>query len=448
MSIGTPPQKVSVQIDTGSSDLWVPSNTASQCEDKNCPVGGFNSDASTTFQEVAEGEFLISYADTTKITGDYISETVTIGGTTIQQMLLGLATKAVEPDTADPLLGILGVGLESGEAAFQESGGEANQTYPNYVSRLVEGGFINTRAYSVWLNDEDASSGSILFGGLDEAKFTGPLVALPIQPDPVNSTNTPNNITSFNVLVDNIKVAGASQKIVYSSPLSISVVLDTGTSFTYLPDPWASTIANGVGAVNQTGSLLVPCTLASSPATFDFQFGNSNGPVISVPIAQFVIPIPVADSSATLPGGVTACQWALLSSGNDGTPNLFGDTFLRSGYFVYDLDGLQVAIAQTNYNSTGSSIKEIVTAGSIPGVMSTATGTVPTGTAAAATTSPIGTSTWDLGAATGTASSGSSGKPKGAGASLQPPSRSITAAVAGGLTVFCALIGGSLLTFV
>lgn len=249
-------------------------------------------------------------------------------------------------------------------------------------------------------------------------------------------------MTSFNVLLDNIVITGAAQKTVYSANVSVPVVLDSGTSLTYLPEGFANTIANGVGAVNINQTLLIPCSVASTPATITFQFGNSNGPSIVIPIGQFVIPFPADEPTFTLPKGGQACNWGILAS-DDGTANLFGDSFMRSGYFVYDLDANQVAMAQTNFNATTSNVQEIATPGVIPGVTSTATGTIPAAenTGAASATS-VGTATFNLGAATGTA-----GK-KSAGSSLQPPSRSITVAVAGGLTVLFGMVGASMLAFV
>lgn len=46
------------------------------------------------------------------------------------------------------------------------------------VDTLVNSSIISTTAYSLWFNDEDAGSGSILLGGVDTSKYSGDLVML------------------------------------------------------------------------------------------------------------------------------------------------------------------------------------------------------------------------------------------------------------------------------
>jgi len=71
--------------------------------------------------------------------------------------------------------------------------------------------------------------------------------------------------------------------------------------------------------------------------------------------------------------GKAACQFGIEPAGQN--PVLFGDTFLRSAYVVYDLDNEQVSIAQTDFNATTSNVQEIKAgAGGVPNVASTANG--------------------------------------------------------------------------
>lgn len=38
-TVGTPPQEVTLQLDTGSSDIWLPLSTAEICEESECSRG-------------------------------------------------------------------------------------------------------------------------------------------------------------------------------------------------------------------------------------------------------------------------------------------------------------------------------------------------------------------------------------------------------------------------
>ena len=148
MTIGTPPQSFSLQLDTGSSDIWIPSVHADACQrtlDVCKQFGSFDDVQSSTFAKRGpNGAFQISYQDNSAVVGDYFNETMVIGKTVIKNMTMGLALQA------DRALGIMGIGYDAGESIAATN---PDAIYPNVISQLKDQGYINTLAYSLWLND-------------------------------------------------------------------------------------------------------------------------------------------------------------------------------------------------------------------------------------------------------------------------------------------------------
>jgi Eukaryotic aspartyl protease len=358
VTIGTPPQPFSLQLDTGSSDIWVPSRQSDVCTQtrRACQAGAFQSVRSTTFVDLLRNAFQIQYVDGSQIQGDYFADVLHIGDTvTLQNMTMGLAT------TASRGLGIMGIGYSAGESVVAI---DPSAVYPNVIDQLVNQGAINSRAYSLYLNDLNADSGNILFGGVDTNKYTGDLIALPVQIDAESG-----NLTSFTVAFTGLTVMDSSGKNQLTRDnIAVPAILDSGTTDTYLPDDLANAILDGVGVTTDPSlGNVVPCDVGNEQATFVFAFGGKGGPVINVALSQFVTPLFSSDGSTPkFNGGKDACSFGISAAGNQ--PILFGDTFLRSAYAVYDLDNNQIALAQAKYGQSSSNIQEFTAGGSIPGV--------------------------------------------------------------------------------
>lgn len=146
ITIGAPPQSFGLQIDTGSSDTWVPSRSSDVCQEDpiNCGLGSYVSTLSKTYKLVARNAFQIQYQDNSQIEGDYFTDTVVLGNKSITSMQMGLARSASRG------VGILGIGFQSDESIVST---DPDSIYPNLVTQLKNQKYINSLAYSLWLND-------------------------------------------------------------------------------------------------------------------------------------------------------------------------------------------------------------------------------------------------------------------------------------------------------
>ncbi|TGO57711.1 hypothetical protein BOTNAR_0196g00120 [Botryotinia narcissicola] len=419
VTVGTPAQALSLQIDTGSSDVWVPSSSASICEDTRdggCPGGSFDYSASKTFLDVDQDAFNISYVDGTGSTGDYFQDTFSIGGETVKGFTMGLAT-----DTSISI-GIMGIGYNSSEANIQTGNGT---TYPNLPNVMVSSGLIKSNAYSLWLDDLQSRTGSILFGGIDTEKYV------------VQSSSGTDQLTPTD----------------FARP----AILDSETTITLLPDDVAAIVFEELGATvsQQLGAVVVPCALAKKTG-----FGGVGGHTIKVDVSQLVLPLTTSNGrTPTYDNGEAACQLGIQAAGSN--PTLFGDTFLRSAYAVYDLDNNRIGLAQTDFDATGSNIVPFASAGApIPSASSapneeavtqTASGiprvgvtATATGTGQAATYNPTATGLNAEDGFTSTSSATSSSK-KSAGSGGPAPFEWARVFV-GGFAITMVAVGGGIFT--
>jgi hypothetical protein len=277
--MGTPAQTLRLDIDTGSSDLWTNAagsefcqQLSNQCSDS----GTYDANSSSSYSYV-NSDFYIKYADNSFAIGDYAKDTLHIGGSDISDVQFGIGYNSSSSQ------GILGVGYETNEAAIAVDG----KTYPNLPSLLVSSGKINSAAYSLWLNDYDANEGSILFGGVDTDKYHGELATVPIIKEQ-------GVYQEFIIGLSSLTAGG--QTIFQNNPMP--VLLDSGSSLSYLPNSYAEALYSIFNAQydSNSGAAVVSCSMASSTATVDFSF---SGATISVPMNELVIVDSVQRGRAT-----------------------------------------------------------------------------------------------------------------------------------------------------
>ena len=228
---------------------------------------------------------------------------------------------------------------------------------------------INSRLYSIYLNDWQSTSGSILFGGIDNSKYHGPLQTLDILPDTITG-----GIDQFITTVTDmsVKVNGKTTRVwAHGSPgadaykndnPSLPVLLDTGSAAWSVPESYYPVIAQKFPYVDRHG--LCPCSAVDSEDTITLTFGGKID--ITIPASEFIVPIynrTTTDPYETY-SGKNQCAFMIVPSKGTGQGfDTLGDSILRSMYLVYDLDNGQMSLAQANVNSTASSDIKAVPAG-------------------------------------------------------------------------------------
>ncbi|KAF7522707.1 hypothetical protein PCG10_007221 [Penicillium crustosum] len=362
VTLGTPKQTVRLVLDTGSSDLWTNTPNSTLCAStKNvCAESGTYDSTSSSSYSFVNSDFNISYADGSGAAGDYVTDTLTIGGTTIKDFQFGLGFSSGSAE------GVLGIGYTVNEVQVGRNGDSA---YANLPKAMVNKGIIQSNAYSLWLNDLDANTGSILFGGVNTKKYHGTLQTVPVQ-------KVRGLYSEFIIALTKVSLTNSSGENTYSSSsIPAGVLLDSGSSLTYLPDALVQDIYDdlGVSYESESGIGYVECSMANDNITLSYTFSS---PTINVGIDEMVIDV----GDLYFRNGKRACVFGIVPAGS--STAVLGDTFLRSAYVVYDLANNEISLANTNFNATENDILEI----------GTGTDSVPGATAVSnpVTTAPVG----------------------------------------------------------
>lgn len=375
ISIGSTAQKMSVQLDTGSSDLWVPSTRSDMCQSPSCNAwGAFDAVASDTYQPLGDtGDFYISYGDNSEYQGNYFADTLTIGGFEVKKMTMAVVTDSanvIGDGSSTDNNGLMGIGFDSNQAHVSRNPGA--RPFLGVVSQLKKQGLIKSLSYSLWLDDIDALTGAILFGGVDTSKYSGDLIAVPMVG--FNPRDEYETVDELAIEMTSVGVTDSEGKTttLSDSDYIAPALLDSGTTVTYLPTTLLNPILDAAGAVQDPmyPRPLLACNLSTSKGSFVFGFGGSQGPKISIPLSQLVAdPDPDPQNKIVFADGTPACPF-LMREADDGRI-ILGDSFLRSAYVVYHLEAKTIALANSNINAaegtSESDIKEIVD-DNIPGI--------------------------------------------------------------------------------
>lgn len=306
VSLGTPPQPVFVQLDTGSFELWVNPDctTVSGGDAVFCQrAGHYDSTASSTASSLGTTRTLRYGIGAANIS--YFTDTISLAGSpmALRDVQFGVATASV-----DAFSGILGIGYGKGIAT----------RYPNFVDQLREQNATRVKAYTLALGSKDEREGVIVFGGVDTSKFAGKLAKLPILP----AAQSPDGVPRYWVDMESVSITPPSGVNTVYGGSGMPVFLDSGSTMTLFPANLTRAVARDFGAESpdSNGFYMIDCSLTKLNGTLDFAF---DGVTVKVPYKELT-----REVASTPP----SCFLGIMASDRF---TLLGDTFLRSAYSMF-----------------------------------------------------------------------------------------------------------------
>jgi len=305
ISIGNPPQNFKVVLDTGSSNLWVPST---QCGSIACYLHSkYDSSSSKTYKSNGTS-FEIRYGSGS-LSGFVSQDDVTIGDITIKNQLFAEATS--EPGLAfafGRFDGILGLGYDSISV---------NKIPPPFYN-MINQGKLDKPVFAFYLGSTEDQSEAI-FGGIDESHYEGKLIKIPVRRKAYWEVDFDS--IAFGDQVAELDNTGA--------------ILDTGTSLIALPSTIAELLNTEIGAKKSwNGQYTVDCAKRDSLPELTFTL---TGHKFSITPYDYILEIQGSCISAFM--GMDFPEPV-------GPLAILGDAFLRKWYSVYDLGDNSVGLAK------------------------------------------------------------------------------------------------------
>ncbi|PCH36162.1 acid protease [Wolfiporia cocos MD-104 SS10] len=310
LQFGSQRQTLTVDIDTGSADLWVPVNCRA------CGGDSFRSSQSTTYKSLAQ-RFSVTYG-AGKVTGTLAQDSVAIGGLEAEQQAFGAVRSESDDFYDQPSDGLLGL-------AF---GTIAQSKRPTLFESLMLSKQVTAAAFSVHLERGHEEGSAICIGCYDTTKAIGPVTWNPVISRV--STYTVVDVSAVQTYWS-IQLSGLSAWPGHTTYANLTAAIDTGTTLIYLPDAVAESfyaLIPGSRAAMQYGAGFYTFPCSSSLAVSLLFSGKS----YSVSPQDFNLGRTFEDSPDCV-GGILA-----LGKG-------FPQDLAIIGYSIYDYAGNRVGFS-------------------------------------------------------------------------------------------------------
>lgn len=345
--IGSEQDKVSVIVDTGSSDLWIPSKSNVNCAPDNfktntsldfqrefwghmrntyyinCSIYGTYDTTASNSAEYNDTYFSVVYSSFQYAYGSYLRENVAYENNDLGMINLAVA------NTSSEGIGVLGIGTPD----MEYTAINYNYTYANFPFQLVNNNQIERAVYSIYLNE---SKGEFLFGAVDHSKYVGTPLRFPMI-DPAEFKTYKIGAITMNAL--SIKKSSTITKLYEGY---IPTLIDSGSASLQFPQKILKSLIPTLNLQKISDNIYITNCNSLKDKSFSFDFHGST------------FDFPLIDNFTKTSGN----QCVLNISFNSNDYFVLGNNFMKKYYTIFDWEDRTISIAKAN-DSTESKIESL-----------------------------------------------------------------------------------------
>lgn len=308
ISIGTPAQNFTVIFDTGSSNLWVPSV---QCTDVACQGKNlYNPASSSTYQPNGE-PIHISYGSGS-MTGILAYDTVCVAGICVTDCEFAEAQTLALAFAGSPFDGLLGMAYQS----------IAADNVPTWFDDAVQQNNLQS-VFGFYLSTDNQNS-VLTIGGYDSSFYTGSITYHSLYLD----------IGDYYMITFDGIAAGSKSVSMNCGNNKCKAIVDTGTSYLIGPSKDVNSLLTYLGVKSD-------CSNYNQLDDVVITIGSNT---YSIPPSIYVLKTSGVFGETCYPAisGAVTSDW------------IFGDTFIRAYYTIFDHGQKQLGFAKSIANNSTS----------------------------------------------------------------------------------------------
>lgn len=320
VGIGTPEQKLYLDFDTGSSDLWVwstelPKNILSQANSQNQQVA-FDPSKSSTFKKLNGETWKIQYGDSSSASGDVGTDVVDLGGLKVQNQAVELAKELSQQFAQGNGSGLLGLAFSSINTVSPDS---QKTPVDNIIAQKSAQQQLFTAYLGSWRDTDEADKGASFytFGYIDQDVMTAAGATTPNYAD-VDSSQGFWQIQSASATINGTTVTRSKN----------TSIMDTGTTLCLVDDSLVEAVYKAIPGSQYDQN--------SQGYVFPSKTSADDLPDIQLAIGDDMVAFQKEDLGFADAGN--GMVYGSIQSRGSMDMDIYGDAVLKAMYAIFDMN--------------------------------------------------------------------------------------------------------------